>query len=183
MATNFIDKATELREDAWREVQTSPSFLAFKALDDAVAMMGGERKIAPDAPRADAPRPSVGTFSPVKRGRTMKKSSQSDVAVGVLKGSGEPLPIGRLMEASLAWGATIGGANPLANFRSALSKDKRFISFKRNNMYFWWIDGWPLPPKWNEAPDLLAGQPDASSVHSTQEGGDDHAATITTARP
>ncbi len=173
MATSYIDKAKDLREDAWREVQTSPSFLAFKALDDAVAAMGGQRMIAP---REDAPRPSVGTFAQAKRGRAMKKFSQSDAAEVALREKGEPLPVGRLMEAAMEKGATIGGEKPLANFRSALSKDERFYSLMRNNLYFWWLVGVELPDNWKEAPDLLTKEgSDVSIVGNNQEGGEAHA--------
>lgn len=180
MGASFIDKTTELRDGAWREVQTSSSFLAFKALDDAVAAMGGKRLIANAAPREDGPRPSVGTFERSNRNRTVsRRISQSDAAEAALKARGNPLPVGRLLEAALEKGATIGGENPLANFRSTLSKDPRFYSFKRNNMYFWWVNTVSLPEDWREAPDpdLLTG-PDASFPDSNQEGGDGHAATM-----
>jgi hypothetical protein len=177
VATSYIDKAKELREEAWRDVQASPSFLAFKALDDAVATMGGQRLIAPPMPRENGPRPSVDTF---KQRRAVKKLSQADAAQAVLVEKREPLPIGRLMEAAMAKGATASGKNPLANYRSALSKDERFYSLTRNNMYFWWLTGVPLPDQWKEAPDLpLHERSDASVVGKiNQEGGDGHAATM-----
>jgi hypothetical protein len=180
VATTYIDKAKELRDQAWREVQTSPSFLAFKALDDAVAAMGGDRLIARPVPRENGPRPSVNTFARVKREHAPKRLSQADAGEVVLRERGEPLPVGRLMEAAIAKGAAASGKNPLANYRSALSKDDRFYSLTRNNMYFWWLKDVPLPNNWKEAPDHdLLTQSGASVVgNSNQKGGDGHAATM-----
>lgn len=175
MASDYIEQTVALRDDAWRTVGASPAFIAFKALDDAVAAMGGQRIIAPAPPvNKDGPRPSVGPMVRIPRGRTMgHRISQSDAAEAALLANSEPLPIGRLMEAALAKGAAIGGEKPLANFRSALSKDKRFYSLMRNGLYFWWLDGVELPDKWKEASDRdLLTESDASSVHSNQEGGD-----------
>lgn len=174
MAVSYVEKIKDLREGAWAEVKTSPSFLAFKALDDAVAALGGQRRIAP---HEDAPRPSVDTFVRVTR-ENAKKLSQPDAAMAALKDYG-PLPIGRLMEKAMEKGANIGGGKPIANFRSALSKDERFYSLKRNGLYFWWLTDVELPDKWKEAPnpDLLDGS-DASVVGNNQEGGDGHAATM-----
>ncbi len=83
----------------------------------------------------------------------------------------------------LAWNPTgvdraeIGGNDPVNNFRSTVSKDKRFQPYKRNNMHFWWLTGEQLPSSWIEAagPDLLA-EPAASTVRSSQEGGGGHEA-------
>ena len=98
-----------------------------------------------------------------------------------LRRAGEPLPIGRLREATLAEGGAIGGADPIANFRSNLSRDPRFKSVMRNGMYFWWFTDEVLPLGWaNEAAanDLLSTAA-APSMHSSQEGGGDHAVIIT----
>lgn len=169
MATNYVGKVEELRDAAWRELKASPSFLAFKALDDAVAAMGGQRLVSD----AERPRPSVGTFARVKQGRAAKRPSQSDAAEAALREKGEPLPTGRLMEAAQERGATVGGKDPLANIRSTLSKDDRFYSLMRNNMYFWWLSGVPLPSGWQEAPDLLdQNRSDASPVGTNQKGGE-----------
>ena len=110
----------------------------------------------------------------------MTRLTQAGGAEAALIANGEPLPIGRLLEAAIRHGAIIGGNKKLTNFRSTVSKDVRFYSLMRNGMYFWWLNELPLPPEWSEAtdPDLLAGSV-ASSAHSTQEGGDGHAQSST----
>ena len=108
-----------------------------------------------------------------------RRISHATAALQALRDEGEPLPIGRLMEKAIANGAEIGGNNPIGNFRSTLSKDPRFRSISRNNMYFWWFVATPVPRNWNEAPDLpLDNGSDASVSHASQEGGDGHAATM-----
>ncbi len=85
------------------------------------------------------------------------------------------VPLGR------AEGGVVGGADPVANFRSNLSRDQRFQSIMRNNMYFWWFTGEDTPPGWAyeaAATDLLSSAT-ASSDHSGQEGGGSHAANNT----
>lgn len=175
MATNYIDSTKAVRDAAWRDVQKSPAYLAFKALDDAVAAMGGERIVASVRAIEDRPRASFRTFANIVPNMPVTRPSQGGGAEAALRAKGEPLPIGRLLEAAIEHGAIIGGDKPLANFRSTVSKDPRFYSLMRNNMYFWWLRDVPLPPKWNEAtdPDLLDGSV-ASSVHSNKEGGDGH---------
>ena len=177
MASNYIDSTKGLRDAAWRDVKMSPDYLAFKALDDAVAAMGGDRIIFEAGARteADRPRASVGTFANIRSTRPVTRLTQAGGAEAALRSNGDPLPIGRLLEEAIKHGAIIGGDKPLANFRSTISKDPRFVSVMRNGMYFWWFKDEALPSGWNEAvgPDLLDG-PTASGAHSSQGGGGGH---------
>lgn len=87
-----------------------------------------------------------------------------------------------LLDAVQANGVEVRGEDPLANFRSALSRDPRFKSVMRKGGYFWWFANVALPDGWNEAEadDLVARLASASgSIHSSEEGGDGHAAALT----
>lgn len=171
MSNNILVQTELLRNQAWSDVINSPAYKAFKALDDAVASMGGKRM----AEAALAP-PKVSRASMLLREYTAsgKRPSQADAAYLALGKAGEPLPIGRLLEATLAEGVEIGG-DQIANLRSTVSKDARFYSLRRNNMYFWWLVKVPLPMGWDEAgsddfSDLLG----PASSSSGEEGGDGH---------
>ena len=96
-----------------------------------------------------------------------------------VKLAGEPLPVGRWLEKCITDGINIKGDDPLPNFRSTVSRDKRFYNFVRNGMYFWWLTNVELPEKWKKAEGLdLLDQPSAFSV-SNQEGGDGRAPATT----
>jgi hypothetical protein len=185
----IIEKAKAIRSEALAAWIASPDFAAFKASDDFVVALGGESVMPAglqDSPKVnglDSPRMREIGAAAARRleihiASKQQRITQADAAEAALRDKGEPLPVGRFMEAAEAKGASFAGKNPLANFRSAVSKDERFYSFARNNMYFWWFKGEPLPLGWNETadPDLLA-ESAASSVLSSQEGGDAHAAT------
>lgn len=183
---SLLEKAKAIRAEAWKELMSSPQFAAFKASDDFVLALGGGTAM-PSA-FGTAPSKANGAASPTilevllqrkkEEQAAIKRITQADAAEAALREKGEPLPVGRFMEAAEAKGARFSGKDALANFRSAISKDTRFYSFSRNNMYFWWFTGEALPPGWNETadPDLLAGSA-ASSAHSSQKGGEAHAAT------
>jgi hypothetical protein len=176
----LLKRTDALRAEAWRALMASQHFAAFKAFDDAVVALGGKSVMPPLLPEGGTPvghdeaaRPAVSTR------RTSKRISHADAAFMALKEADEPLPVGRLLEAAVAKGASLSG-NALANFRSAVSKDDRFRSIMRNGMYFWWFTASPVPQKWKEAtdPDLL--DQSVASEFSGQEGGENHAATTMT---
>ena len=102
------------------------------------------------------------------------------VVDGVVENQNQLRPLGLTQHRALPTkGVAMVGRNTLVNFTSAMSKSGKFRSERRDGSYFWWFKGELLPPGWNEAPDLLEGQPGASSVHSGQEGGEgDSPATI-----
>ncbi|MBW4331669.1 hypothetical protein KY084_12395 [Stakelama sp. CBK3Z-3] len=169
-----------LRDKAWAAVQASEPYGIFAALDAAVVAAGGASALNDRTKRTISA--SLGELvvgyanSPTKR-----KVSQGDAAFIALSKIGEPLPVGKLMEAATNEGATIGGSDPLANFRSTISKDHRFRSIMQNNMYFWWFADKDLPPKWYDPEpddfDSLYGS--GSSESSGQEGGDRRGASTT----
>jgi hypothetical protein len=166
----------ELRQKAWDDLMTSEAFRAFRAADNMVVDLGGQSAMpstAPSiAPRAVNPRPRLRAIDGSSR------LSQGDAGVKALKEAGHPLHINALTNRSKAMGAMIGGGNPVANFRSTLSKDERFYSFRHNGDYWWWLTGVPLPQGWEEAADDLPFDT-AASDSSNQEGGESHAATTT----
>jgi hypothetical protein len=185
MAT-LLEKATALRSEAMAAWMTSPDFAAFKASDEFVVALGGQS--AMPAGLLAAPNPN-GNASPriqeiganaarrLEIHAAMKRITQADAAALALREAGEPIGVGTFMLAAIKKGAEMKGERPLANFRSAVSKDDRFESIMRNGKYYWWFKGEPLPPGWNETadPDLL-DESAASSVNSNQKETRDAAA-------
>lgn len=173
---DITDKTKALRSEAWQAVLATPAYRAFKGLDDAVKAMTGE---------AFEPKPHFNGLGDALGGhgaariRVSKRITQADIAERVLKACGEPLPIGRWLEKCIKDGIGVKGDDPLPNFRSTASRDKRFYNFTRNNMYFWWLKGVELPEGWKAAmdPDLPGLSVAADS--NNQEGGDGHAANNT----
>jgi hypothetical protein len=148
----------------------------FKALDEALAKLGGNAILSRN-PQSSTEKSSI---QRVGLGTASKRMSQTDFAARALRKAGEPLPIGRLLEKTMEEGGVVGGADPVANFRSNMSRDPRFESIMRNNMYFWWFTNEAFPVGWaNEAAanDLLSTAA-ASSRNSNQEGSDGDATTL-----
>lgn len=173
---NIIDKTKALRNEAWQAVLASPAYRAFKGLDDAVKAMTGEETVVLAV--SGLPTPQF----PNHRAKSKPLSArltQGDVAARVLKTNGEPLPIGRWLEKSIADGINIKGDDPLSNFRSTVSRDKRFYAIKRNNMYFWWFNDVDLPEGWKAATDPDLPGLSVAADSNDQEGGDGHAANNT----
>lgn len=172
---SMLEKVKALRADALQEAMASPTFDMVRALDAAVVAAGGESLIAKPQARQIFAVPAATVA--VAYANNGKKVPQGDAASMALHESG-PLPIGRLLEAAKQKGAVFRGEDPLPSFRSMLSKDKRFESINRNNMYFWWLNGVDLPegflPEPDESSDLLG-----SGANTNQKGGDRYAANNT----
>ncbi|WP_143738041.1 hypothetical protein [Erythrobacter donghaensis] len=179
MSDTVLQKTIALRAEVWGDLVKSPAFQSFKALDAAVAAMGGKRILLSESPLEEEPsRSRVGATAPVQR----RRGSQGDAAEQVLLNSNEPLQIRVLLDAVLSMGVEVRGEDPLANFRSTLSRDPRFKSIMHKGGYFWWLTDVALPEGWDEAEadDLVARLASASSSdHSSQEGGGGHAANNT----
>ena len=175
---DFVNLTAALRDQAWEALQTSTEYNAFKALDDAVVRLGGTSIVAEPAATPINKVIARVLDEAQQKAATQRKITQADVAENVLRQKGVPMPTEQFMEAAIKAGAGVGGNNPINNFRSVLSRDNRFESIMREGLYFWWLKDTALPSGWNEAtgPDLLDG-PVASSVHSSQEGGESHEAT------
>lgn len=174
----LANKVSEARQMAWADVEASPAFAAFKQLDDTVVLLGGRSALpvfGGDAGKATV-RAAAGTSSGASsaKGVAGRRITQGDVAEGVLRNSEVPLHIKDFLQKTIAAGAEINGGNPLANFRSTVSKDKRFKSVVFNGRYYWWLAATPVPSKFKEAtdPDLLAS---VASVGANKEGGEAHA--------
>lgn len=174
--SGLVERASALRQEAWEAVKASSQYAQFKALDDAVAAMGGQSLLRKAADSEPSTMTATRRVMGVAQVAEIKKPSQGDAAATALRRGGMPLPIGRLMEAALEAGAEIGGNDPLANFRSSLSKDARFQSFRRNNMYFWWFAGEPLPLAFQSEtePDDFSDLLGSASSSSSEKGGDGH---------
>jgi hypothetical protein len=176
---DLLEGAKALRQTAWLELTKCKPFASFKAMDDAVAAMGGGRLIGesplfgaanmaePNPPARKRIRP----FTPKKM--TAKRSTQGDVAEKILRDGNQPLNIHKLLAAVIDEGVEINGTDKLSNFRSNISRDKRFRSIMSNGGYFWWITSSPIPRGWDEtAGQDLWSEPAVSS--DNQEGGDGH---------
>lgn len=175
MNAEWLDRARQLRAEAWEAVQASPAYVAYKHFDDLVVDMGGASTSSEGDAAASWKTSTQRAVEAVARRLTdQKKPSQGDAAEFVLQQAREPLPIGRLFEAAIERGAAIGGTDPLANFRSAISKDDRFYSLRRNNLFFWWLKSEAVPSGWleptsGEFDDLLG-----SNEADNEAGGGEH---------
>lgn len=173
--TSLLEKVRILREEAWGELIVAPEYTTFKALDEAVVRMGGVSKLPLEASAASEAVRQIIDRTIGKATAEGGKRKYSDAAEIALRMGGAPLTISRLMEAAEEHGAEVGGTDPLNNFRSAVSKDPRFLPLRREGKHFWWLAGEPVPPSKNEAatPDWIE-EAAASSLRSSEEGGDGH---------
>jgi hypothetical protein len=176
MHDNMLDKVQALRDDAWEVLRRSKPFHEFKTLEDAVAALGGVRKLGLPVQLV----PAASGISVRSAGAVIsvgpKRVSHGDVAQRVLFDAGTPLSIYKLMDESIRNGAVIHGEKPLNNFRSSLSRDDRFVSVMKDGNYFWWLTAQPLPKHWNEATE--GKDPTAASLPFLhQEGGGSDATT------
>lgn len=178
MDSQWLEKTRALRDEAFDALLSSSDYIAFKAFDDAVVRLGGSPLLdmQPSSLKAAASR-VVGNAA-MKMGDA-RRLSQADYAELALKQKNEPLPIGRLLASALEKGAVIGGSDPLANFRSTLSKDSRFVSIMRNSMYFWWFSQEPVPAGWASGAELDLGEEPAPAVGTSERGGEANATTTT----
>lgn len=172
MESEWLAKARGLRADAWDAVCATPDYIAFKNFDALVVQMGGASVLGDlDAAsnwKSAAQRALDGVARRVSEG---KRPSQGDAAEMALRQQREPMSIGRLIEAAMAKGAEIGGSDPLANFRSAMSKDARFYTIRRDTGFHWWLTGEPLPAAW-EGPGADGAGRIAQSSTSTDSADD-----------
>lgn len=181
MDSTWLIKARALRDEAYEALLTNPAYLAFKAFDDTVVSLGGAPMFelrAPSSPVHEAAKRVMETAA--KKSADGFKIAQGDAAEIVLRNASEPLTLGDLMGAAMSRGAEIRGVDPLANFRSTLSKDHRFKAFRHGSQYLWWLGDRPLPPAWNETTVLTSTVSTvASSDPSDQKGGDGDAPSTT----
>ncbi len=166
MDQGMRERVTALRAEA---------FATFKALDDAVVSLGGERHqdAAPSAVAQAISGRKVSRVGGILA--SVQRLSQTAAAEMVLRERNVPTTGADLMEALPSKGVSIGGANPVVNFTSAMSKSDKFRSIRRGGNYYWWFKDTLLPPDWNdEAPDFLPKEGSDASLVNNQEGGDGH---------
>lgn len=150
---DWLERARELRAEAWDTVQASAGFIAFKKFDDLVVGMGGATAM-PEVNLGSSWKSTAkrAVDAAARRVSEAKRLSQGDAAELALAQARRPLGIGKLLKASVELGAEIRGADPLANFRSAVSKDARFFTIKREGYHFWWVVNTPVPADWQAIP-------------------------------
>ena len=164
MDQDMLKAATTLRDKA---------YAVFKGFDDAVVSLGGKSRVGMYIAAASGSAAGVGTAKAVGETRRLTQTGAAEV---ILRERGEPTTGAELMAALPSKGVTIGGKNPVVNFTSAMSKSGKFDSYRKNGGYYWWFKQERPPAEWFEASDLpFDKRPDASSVHSNQEGGEAHA--------
>lgn len=170
------EKTEALRVEALAALQESESFQAFRALDDAVAAMGGKRLMS--SPSSVTINGAPLSVHRVLVEQARQRVSQAEAAELVLVEEGRPMTGAELLAAVPAKGCVVGGAKPLMSFGSTLSRDPRFVNFRRDGQYYWWLKAKPLPASTNEASDLpLQAGSDASGSYFSQGG--NHAAAMT----
>lgn len=158
MNQDMLTKVVALRDEA---------FAPFKALDDAVVALGGKSRLGPRTVLATGL--SVGTSS-AKGVSEARRVTVAGAAELELHARGIPMTGADIMAALPARGVTVGGADPVVNFTSSMSKSGKFQSVRRNGKYYWWFKDEPLPEDWQEAPDLLKQDGPDASVAVSQEG-------------
>lgn len=100
-------------------------------------------------------------------GNSSRGTQMVDVAISVIREAGKPVPIGDLLDAVLAAGFTLGGADQKSNLAGYLSRDPRVASRGRNV-------GWDIIE--NEEAASKPGSTDAAS--SSNEGGTNERTTL-----
>src|SRR5687767_7346181 len=132
MAESMLDKIEALRNEALEALRESEAFRAFKALDDAVAALGGVRRLALPAGVTvnGQPLKTLQAAVEVERQARRQRVSQAEGAEIVLKERRKPMTSAELLEAVADKGVTVGGEKPLMSFGSTLSRDPRFLSFR-----------------------------------------------------
>ena len=130
-------KALQLRREYHASrLAENPDFKAIRALDQAIASLGGRRANGA-AERAIIDLPHHG-------GRL----SQPAAAKQIIIKHGKPMPTRRLLEELKAIGVQVGGANPTNNLVSVLSSRRDdFKSVRWGGARGWWVVGQPLPPE------------------------------------
>jgi hypothetical protein len=171
MDAEWLDRARQLRAEAWEAVLATSAFIAFKKFDDLVIDMGGTTALGEvDVAASWKATTQRAMEAAARRFSDTRKLSQADAAEVALAQRREPTPIGVLLEAAIERGAEIRGADPLSNFRSALSKDDRFYALRRNNMHYWWLKNELLPAAWRDQP---GGEPAGAQTERQPEADDE----------
>ncbi|MCY1670662.1 hypothetical protein OVA07_06500 [Novosphingobium sp. SL115] len=179
---NDILQATQsLRDQAWATLKALPAFAQVRALDEAVVAMGGASifSMALKAGETVVSGPSIrATMLPIPmraaHGSGAKRISHADAAYQAIMLAGRPMQSPELLDAARAQGANIGGAKPIINMTSSLSRSDEVYSLRIGGVPHWWIVGQPLPHEY--ATQLAAspsehGQPGIFDEHERSDDG------------
>jgi len=165
MEYSMLSKLEALRDEAMTPV---------KVLDEAIVKMGGKSVFNSPPARNPAPHSTGGIGGAVAEGMA-RRQTHVGAAIESLLEHGEPMTVHQLMAELPSKGVILGGDNPQINFTSSLSKSGKFRSERRGGSYYWWFKNEPLPPSWQEAPDLPLQERSDASVVGNQEGGEAYA--------
>lgn len=122
--------------------EAQPSYKAWQAAEGLVQQLSGSPSGLGDA-LGDLML-SGGSTTEV-RIRQRSRLTQTDAAALVLNEKAIPLPTPALLQLIEQKGSKVGGADPLVNLSSALSKDDRFDSVRWGGERRWWFRGKPMP--------------------------------------
>jgi len=188
MARDYLEEVIALRGEALRELRQSPAFDAFTALDNAAVSLGADRASLDGrafeansigAVLVERARNHTELQKEILSGKPPKALSQGDAAEIVLRSTNTPLRLGELLAGVEEHGVPLTG-DKVSNFRSNMSRDKRFYSLKFDGQYLWWFTGVELPKAWVEATSYdRVVEPAASLLFPSQEGGEPIAAATT----
>jgi hypothetical protein len=133
-----------LRCQIQQRLMENQDFKALLALDAAIAQVEGKTRIMAIGQQWRA---LTGAGTDNALAPRTRPITQVEAAIQALEEAGRPLPTAELMERAKALGAEIGGADPVVNFGSSLSRDKRFVNIRFvTGGRAWWFAG----RKWNE---------------------------------
>ncbi|WP_147095023.1 hypothetical protein [Roseovarius sp. TE539] len=148
-----IDEMRKLRDEIHKRLLDVPDYRALAAMDEAIRTVEQAGAVVGHGdPRG---------YEPPKR----KRLSQADAAFAILADRGEPIQTRELLREAEGLGATISGKDPMVNFASSLSRDKRIRSINYNGEKHWWLTDRDPPGEmsFDEAEDrTVEGAPSAS---------------------
>lgn len=161
-----LEQMAMLRDEAWAAVRETQEYKSFAIIDAAFKHMKAEFQEPVMTARGDFPK------------LVRRKPTHGDIAQKVLIDAKRPLTISSLLDACLDAGMNIAGDDPLASFRSTVSRDDRFKSIKQNGVFYWWLKDVPIPEKW-EAESSIFHVLRSSATPENEEGGNGHEPVIT----
>ena len=144
--TDSVTAMKVLRNQIREKLCANADFRALVALENAIAEVEGPaRTLANQLKVFNMQTSSEGSLTAVAAATLAAqraKPTHSEAAARVLEETGRPLPTPELMQRSIALGTSVGGNEPLMNFGSSISRDKRFESVRlADGTRAWWFRG------------------------------------------
>lgn len=128
------------RAEIETRLMANPDYIALKALDATIANLGDASAVM-QVKSVDKATP---TQRYVKR-QSEKGLSYAEAAEKVIKETGEPQTTAVLVDLIKQQGVSVGGADPIINLASSLSRDGRLMTVRLHGKSHWWLSGIPVP--------------------------------------